>query len=211
MRNRNIYSTYRRREDPRDAEPRRESYYIDDYYNSEGPRNGYRNPDYQEQNYWHAHDDGERRQGYVPEVHYGRRWEDEYDDRTDGMHTVGYGNENSQFMRDFDRRMGHDNSPRFQGNWDDGDRSRGSWYDDERAAENRGNRPQYWDNDNDGRSYIDKSEARGRRGVDNEDSYDTGEWRRSRRNGGFNEDTGFHLLEDERSRSRRPSIREKWY
>jgi hypothetical protein len=213
MRNRSDYPTYRRSNDYRDYEAERENYYIDDYYNTQGPRNGYENPDYIEQNYWHAHDDGERRSEYVPEVHYGRRWEDEHDDRRDGRHTVGYGNENSQYMRGYDRRMGigPDREESFKPDGNRGRRDYGSWYEDERAAENRGDRPYYSGNDNGGRSYIDKSESRGRRGIDNEDTYESGDWRRRSRNGGFNDDTGFHLFEDKRSRSTRPSIREKRY
>lgn len=216
--------------------PDAEGYYQENYRTGYGGPNGYRNSDYNEQNYWHTHDDGERLNEYVPESNYGRRWEDEYDDRRDGRHTVGYGNENSQFMKDYERRMGNGDHNYYgdeRGGEGRNNRGRegysiGNSYRDERRGRGgewgrhdfesgqrynggRNSEPGYYSNGNDGRSYIDKSEARGNRGFDNEDSYTRRGSGDYSDNGGFNWETGFHLLENERARSRRPGIREKRY
>jgi hypothetical protein len=197
---------YRASERPEPGDPYP---YEDEYARGYNDPNGFRNRDYIEENYWHPHEDGRRTNEYVPEFNYGR---DEKYRRND--ETSGYGNRNSQFMDDYERMMGktrhNPNSGYGYYDSDFGERSR-NMEDNDRYFSQEGyarqHRPGYG---NDGRSYIDKQEARGNRGWDNEDSYSRTN-REQYPDGGFNRDTGFNLRENDRRERRRPAIRDKRY
>ena len=205
--------------------PDMERPYDEDYY--EYSRSGlseYRPHEYYAQNDWRPRHDRQDSTKYVPEFNYGpRREEEESRNYRRGQLTYGYGNENSQFMRDYDRRMGksdHNGAGwSYRDEWqrdyrrlsDENDNqyhprySRGPRPGAEDFGENRGRYSN--GNDNNGRSYIDKQESRGNRGFDNEDS--SRSHHRYTDNGGFNRDSGFHLFENERSRTYRPHIRDR--
>ncbi len=183
---------FRRGEDNTNAYSRNEggAYSDESRYepNYERPR-GFTSRDYDRENYWDmpARDEeqyGTGDQRYVPEFNYGNN--DRHELRRG--EASGYGNENSEFMSDFERwhrhgeeRGYHDYSYGFRKGVNNDHRYDYNYYE---SYPSYGQGAPYNDHE---RSYIDKQEARGNRGIDNEDDYRRGQ------------------------RSRRPEVRNKRY
>jgi hypothetical protein len=222
----------------------------DYYYNDNGRGGGFGNRDYDSRNFWRNRDEGDPwergYERYVPEMNYGRS-------EPSRNRTTGYGNNNSQSMRDFDRwrnespdyrgYRGGDNAGYRGRSSDDyeNDYDRENYYnpagydrEDYRRNPGSGNYDRHARNEDGYRQYnspragsrdydyyesypsygqgapysdheyglIDKQEARGRRGIDNEDSY---EWRRDDSQGRR------RFTSNEFDRQRRPMIRNKRY
>jgi hypothetical protein len=179
--------------------------YDDDYRYSERSR-GYRKPENDEWRHERAfmRDEWPVWDNRREEFQSRREWADEFDNGYD-QPPGRYGNPNSQNgdIRDNWRDEIVWNGPP---KWDDSRQPRphhgyDAYSEEMNFRKQRNRERELYANDNQGASYIDKQEARGNRGYDNEDLYDD-ECIMDDRDGGFSSATSFHQYRDDERRPR---------